>query len=257
MYQGFTPLQTYKVLKLYLTFLKCVYCFTPLQTYKVLKPISGNSKPVSQFYTFTNLQGSQTCSMGNRKRCSFTPLQTYKVLKRFITQSFNLSCFTPLQTYKVLKRYSLLIGRPTSFTPLQTYKVLKHITRRISYSAVLHLYKLTRFSNSRPCTHKLHMFYTFTNLQGSQTFVLVNMNTQWFYTFTNLQGSQTPIHQSMNVLSFTPLQTYKVLKPFSLRVGHSFCFTPLQTYKVLKPITAIVIVFMVLHLYKLTRFSNN
>ena len=58
---SFTPLQTYKVLKLYAHIDAAVLCFTPLQTYKVLKLQQRNLSP-------------EFC---------FTPLQTYKVLKRF------------------------------------------------------------------------------------------------------------------------------------------------------------------------------
>ena len=55
-------------------------------------------------------------------------------------------------------------------------------------------------------------FYTSTNLQGSQT-ALPNAGTnKLFYTSTNLQGSQTPYITQTLTDSFTPLQTYKVLK---------------------------------------------
>ena len=40
------------------------------------------------------------------------------------------------------------------------------------------------------------MFYTITNLQGSQTLFSVGSNTAWFYTITNLQGSQTYVLQT-------------------------------------------------------------
>ena len=56
-----------------------------------------------------------------------------------------------------------------------------------------------------------------------------------FYTITNLQGSQTLRTHSMVKISFTPLQTYKVLKRISQTYDLQGCFTPLQTYKVLKP----------------------
>ncbi len=55
-----------------------------------------------------------------------------------------------------------------------------------------------------------------------------------FYTITNLQGSQTLTEMKFTVISFTPLQTYKVLKQLRLFNLESKCFTPLQTYKVLK-----------------------
>ena len=78
----------------------------------------------------------------------FTPLQTYKVLKHTLYSVKRQVCFTPLQTYKVLKRYSLLKSTPGGFTPLQTYMVLK------LFAVIKSLHPL---------------FYTITNLQGSQT----------------------------------------------------------------------------------------
>ncbi len=56
-----------------------------------------------QFYTITNLQGSQTDMCGVGTAHSFTPLQTYKVLKPTMGQTPEEKRFTPLQTYKVLK----------------------------------------------------------------------------------------------------------------------------------------------------------
>ena len=144
---------------------------------------------------------------------SFTPLQTYKVLKPTWTEQTQNTCFTPLQTYKVLK---LIIGEfiwECRFTPLQTYKVLKQTVKLLNHrivlhhykltrfsnflnavetiSAVLHHYKLTRFSNGGWVTCVSVMFYTITNLQGSQTASKVHIPFGWFYTITNLQGSQT------------------------------------------------------------------
>ena len=81
-------------------------------------------------------------------------------------------------------------------------------------------------------------------------------NISKFYTITNLQGSQTHDTTAYDRKSFTPLQTYKVLKQSSLFHKMDFCFTPLQTYKVLKPITISLAFLVVLHHYKLTRFSN-
>ena len=78
------------------------------------------------------------------------------------------------------------------------------------------------------------MFYTITNLQGSQTLISATGRLLQFYTITNLQGSQTLKRQRHGYICFTPLQTYKVLKPISI-------FIDLQ---------------LVLHHYKLTRFSN-
>ena len=78
------------------------------------------------------------------------------------------------------------------------------------------------------------MFYTITNLQGSQTGLLIKIKLTVFYTITNLQGSQTDADCDRLARSFTPLQTYKVLK-------HD-----IESRNEAK----------VLHHYKLTRFSN-
>ena len=56
------------------------------------------------------------------------------------------------------------------------------------------------------------LFYTITNLQGSQTTEWTQKGRLLFYTITNLQGSQTLTEMKFTVISFTPLQTYKVLK---------------------------------------------
>ena len=77
-------------------------------------------------------------------------------------------------------------------------------------------------------------FYTITNLQGSQTFLSAEIICSLFYTITNLQGSQTVSSYMTAYYSFTPLQTYKVLK--RVYVGKE--------------------IITVLHHYKLTRFSN-
>ena len=58
---GFTPLFTYKVLKLYLIDFHSLLSFTPLFTYKVLK-----------LYKYMHLDN-----------IGFTPLFTYKVLKQY------------------------------------------------------------------------------------------------------------------------------------------------------------------------------
>ncbi len=100
---SFTPLFTYKVLKLQFIFLKVEECFTPLFTYKVLKPQHRHYK-------------YDVC---------FTPLFTYKVLKLLCFPFvFSLS-FTPLFTYKVLKPIFYQTKVRLCFTPLFTYKVLK------------------------------------------------------------------------------------------------------------------------------------
>ena len=56
------------------------------------------------------------------------------------------------------------------------------------------------------------LFYTITNLQGSQTIISGCIPQLLFYTITNLQGSQTSISNGNGNPGFTPLQTYKVLK---------------------------------------------
>ena len=120
--------------------------------------------------------------------------------------------FTPLQTYKVLKHCNCQMVWNCSFTPLQTYKVLKQICVGWEQPTVLHHYKLTRFSNWRD----------------------VDSWAIEFYTITNLQGSQTPEKAYSSLSCFTPLQTYKVLKPTMGQTPEEKRFTPLQTYKVLK-----------------------
>ena len=77
-----------------------------------------------------------------------------------------------------------------------------------------------------------------------------------FYTITNLQGSQTPEKAYSSLSCFTPLQTYKVLKPTMGQTPEEKRFTPLQTYKVLKRYAYVSVNLSVLHHYKLTRFSN-
>ena len=57
-----------------------------------------------------------------------------------------------------------------------------------------------------------------------------------FYTLTNLQGSQTERVASVFDISFTLLQTYKVLKLGIIKLILYTRFTLLQTYKVLKPV---------------------
>ena len=78
------------------------------------------------------------------------------------------------------------------------------------------------------------MFYTLTNLQGSQTPEDPKHDYHKFYTLTNLQGSQTSVFAYTYFSSFTLLQTYKVLKPIVAEMPQE----------------------AVLHSYKLTRFSN-
>ena len=101
------------------------------------------------------------------------------------------------------------------------------------------------------------LFYTITNLQGSQTRFVTFDEAIEFYTITNLQGSQTGLPAPRRAPCFTPLQTYKVLKRSSLvlakiQVLHHYKLTRFsnisQGQKCHKK---------VLHHYKLTRFSNN
>ena len=58
------------------------------------------------------------------------------------------NCFTPLFTYKVLKRESVDFSQHGRFTPLFTYKVLKQHGDIAGRQGALHLYLLTRFSNT-------------------------------------------------------------------------------------------------------------
>ena len=62
--------------------------------------------------------------------------------------------------------------------------------------------------------------YTLTNLQGSQTEVEYDERSMELYTLTNLQGSQTYRTKAELRASFTPLLTYKVLKPQIHRGSH-------------------------------------
>ena len=143
---------------------------------------------------------------------------------------------------------------------------------------VLHHYKLTRFSNG-VYEHKkevkfytitnlqgsqtglqviftFDLFYTITNLQGSQTSCRLQQRPFWFYTITNLQGSQT--HWTF-CTGFALFYTITNLQGSQTPVSIGYCaisFTPLQTYKVLKPILLSDPFQVVLHHYKLTRFSN-
>ena len=81
---------------------------------------------IRQFYTLTNLQGSQTASNFVDTNTGFTLLQTYKVLKLVLLPLLPIQGFTLLQTYKVLKHLRTCNCNLLCFTLLQTYKVLKH-----------------------------------------------------------------------------------------------------------------------------------
>ena len=79
----------------------------------------------------------------------------------------------------------------------------------MSEAGVLHLYKLTRFSNLVHNERCNRVFYTFTNLQGSQTDTYSFYVKKTFYTFTNLQGSQTNVlldNSNERFYTFTNLQ---------------------------------------------------
>ena len=106
-------------------------------------------------------------------------------------------------------------------------------------------------------TDLFYIFIPSTNLQGSQTCIDSTSYPVSFYISTNLQGSQTISEHLTFTISFTYLQTYKVLKRALIRYSLVYCFTYLQTYKVLKPLSNIVTILLVLHIYKLTRFSNH
>ena len=187
---SFTPLQTYKVLKrdfigfmlggvlhhYKLTrfsnrrYVNCraveFYTITNLQGSQTMYKAKEN---FIKFYTITNLQGSQTGVIliaGLSKFYTITNLQGSQTSIRW---QRNHNCFTPLQTYKVLKHCNCQMVWNCSFTPLQTYKVLKQICVGWEQPTVLHHYKLTRFSNWRDVDSWAIEFYTITNLQGSQT----------------------------------------------------------------------------------------
>ena len=62
------------------------------------------------------------------------------------------------------------------------------------------------------------MFYTFTNLQGSQTYLQTRSHPHAFYTFTNLQGSQTEVIARLQIsvfYTFTNLQGSQTSKSSS------------------------------------------
>ena len=142
----------------------------------------------------------------------FTLLQTYKVLK-LPERSRNAN--TVLHSYKLTRFSNLPVNDGTVHEVLHSYKLTRFSNGWNTVMLtmfVLHSYKLTRFSNGLPTAWQLLRFYTLTNLQGSQTNIIIKT----IYS------------------SFTLLQTYKVLKPRNI-------------FELLK---------IVLHSYKLTRFSN-
>ena len=121
---------------------------------------------------------------------------------------------------------------------LHSYKLTRFSNKHCAFKYkwyVLHSYKLTRFSNCQKGPETQIQFYTLTNLQGSQTYLLAVSCVLSFYTLTNLQGSQTCMGNCICSKSFTLLQTYKVLKRKMVMKKRFQSFTLLQTYKVLKP----------------------
>ena len=126
----------------------------------------------------------------------------------------------------------------------------------VLYLAVLHHYKLTRFSNEYMLAKNLWVVlhhYKLTRFSNkNRTHTLIKQ----FYTITNLQGSQTLLSFLFDRSSFTPLQTYKVLKPFR---SHQKQHTVLHHYKLTRFSNTTYgnsTKMEVLHHYKLTRFSN-
>ena len=100
------------------------------------------------------------------------------------------------------------------------------------------------------------VFYTITNLQGSQT---ISLSYKLFKSFAPLQTYKVlkPLFPSTHpYFGFAPLQTYKVLKRKGFIFKNDLSFAPLQTYKVLKQVVEPTVKRKVLHHYKLTRFSN-
>ena len=74
-------------------------------------------------------------------------------------------------------------------------------------------YTLTNLQGSQTLTisnNQVNMFYTLTNLQGSQTKGNTYCSFAGFYTLTNLQGSQTS-----NEIITEPKHTGNMRKPFS------------------------------------------
>ena len=74
-------------------------------------------------------------------------------------------------------------------------------------------YTLTNLQGSQtkhPTNLHFDMFYTLTNLQGSQTIASPQLPSDQFYTLTNLQGSQTS-----NEIITEPKHTGNMCKPFS------------------------------------------
>ncbi len=98
--------------------------------------------------------------------------------------------------------------------------------------------------------------YTFIYLQGSQTQSIIRGGDDLLYTFIYLQGSQTihsHVRSTWKLYTFIYLQGSQTL---TLRRTCHLSFTPLFTYKVLKLSLNLFQITVALHLYLLTRFSN-
>ena len=120
-----------------------------LHHYKLTRFSNANGNEIYgyQFYTITNLQGSQTNHGSNSGRKTFYTITNLQGSQTWQLKQLTKLCFTPLQTYKVFKLNILFHCKIEGFTPLQTYKVLKLSTLDTVALLVLHHYKLTRFSN--------------------------------------------------------------------------------------------------------------
>ena len=162
--------------------------------------------------------------------------------------------FTNLQGSQTQQRLSLLPYQFYFFTNLQGSQ-----TKSISRRRADVFYFFTNLQGSQTLSVKMKnngWFYFFTNLQGSQTSESNNYCDNEFYFFTNLQGSQTRCLSCPSGVSFTSLQTYKVLKP-------AVCPAPRPEVLLLYKLTRFsnrgcmfLCSTQVLLLYKLTRFSN-
>ena len=100
------------------------------------------------------------------------------------------------------------------------------------------------------------MFYTITNLQGSQTLHQRRWHDFRFYTITNLQGSQTYGYAGKLIHCFTPLQTYKVLKQRMNLLKEDGVLHHYKLTRFSNELVKLNRILLVLHHYKLTRFSN-
>ena len=79
------------------------------------------------FYSYHNLQGSQTKTFANARGMSFTLIIIYKVLKLLDYIKGYTTRFTLIIIYKVLKLFDIVTLISASFTLIIIYKVLKHL----------------------------------------------------------------------------------------------------------------------------------